>query len=171
MNRILINEKTEQEDNVKRSPSITQLITEMRNLPNDHPVWRYMQPTDTYCYIHGINTRDVNRLDGFIKWYDTHIHVMHEMQGRTMEPDHDHDEQVDAHQDWERSSNEPITWGQIKARDHEEELRQWNESSSCTTDYDEEGDKGVNTTKPIPETNAGFITHDKNNAKAAYARE
>ena len=163
MNRILINEKTEQEENVNRSPSITQLITEMRNLPDDHPVWRYMQPTDAYCYIYGINTREVNGLEGFITWYDTQIHVMHEMQGRIMEPDHDDDRQ-----DWGSSSNEPITWGQTKARDHEKELEQWNESSSCEIKHD---DEGVNTTKPIPEANEGSITHDKNNTKAAYARE
>ena len=54
MNRILINEKTEKENNVNRSPSITQLITEMRNLPNDHPVWRYVNATEAHCFNRGI---------------------------------------------------------------------------------------------------------------------
>jgi hypothetical protein len=76
---------------------------------------------------------------------------------------------------WGSSTNEPITWGRTKARNHEEELKLWKESSSCVTDHDEEGDKRVNTSKPIPDNDAGVIPHraniDPNSEKSAYAKE
>ena len=169
MNRILTNDQTKTEDNDNRSPSITQLIKEMNELPADHPVWRYMNPTATYCQIHGIYTRDINGPHQFITWYDTHIHVMYEMKERRMEP---HQEaQVDAPQASGSTSSAQITWGQTRPRNHEEELKQWNESSSCVTDGDAEGDKGDTTIQPIPPKDAGVITYSANNTKAAYAKE
>jgi hypothetical protein len=175
MNRILINEETNENDHVNDSPSITQLITEMTNLPDDYPVWQYMNPTDTYCHIHGIDTTATNRLDEFIKGYNTHIHVMNEMKAKIRKPHHDPDAQVDDHHDWGSLSNEPITWGQTIARDHEEKLKLWNESSSCVTDNEEVSEKGVNNGEPHVKTPDDVSNHlvssGPTTSKTAYAKE
>ncbi len=48
MDRILTNKQTNENDRDNDPPSITQLIKEMVNLPDDYPVWHYMNPTETY---------------------------------------------------------------------------------------------------------------------------
>ncbi len=91
-----------------------------------------------------------------------------------MAPRHDHNAQVDDQDAWGSSTNEPITWGQTKARNHEEELKLWNASSSCVTEYDGGDDKGVNTTEPIPARQEYCYHHTYygyNTEKAAYAKE
>jgi hypothetical protein len=75
---------------------------------------------------------------------------------------------------WGSSTNEPITWGHTIGRNHEEELTLWNESSSCVTDHDEEGDKGVKNGKPEIQKDKvinHLVNNDQTTSKTAYAKE
>jgi hypothetical protein len=103
------------------------------------------------------------------------IHVIYDIKNRIRKTHQESVTHFNNQEAWGSSTNEPITWGQTKARDHEENLKLWNESSSCVTGNDEEGDKGLNNIKPIPENDEGFPTHrtdnDPKNEKATYAKE
>ncbi len=61
----------------------------MASLPDDHPVWRYMNPTEAHCFITGMVPTHIDKLNEFISWYDKQIQVVYEMKqkGQTNQND------------------------------------------------------------------------------------
>ena len=107
-----------------------------------------------------------------ISWYNRQVEVVYELNQKI---NLKNTNKLDSPGDWGSSTSKPITWEQTKARNHEDELKLWNESSSYVTDNDEEGNNRVNTTKTTPRDGAGTSPHRTNDGpnsnKAAYAKE
>jgi hypothetical protein len=146
MNKILIHEEAhdnEENGNTNNDESdynsviitnpltnkITGILQDMKHLPDNHPVWWYADPASAYCSIKGIDTNDIDTLNEFIEWYDNFVHVMYDVKNNERNTHHDSVNQVANSEAWGSSTSEPITWGQTKARNHEEKVKLWNESS------------------------------------------
>ncbi len=57
----------------------------MASLPDNHPVWRYSNPTEAHCFMMGMIPTHIEQLKEFISWYDKQIEVVYEIkqQGKT----------------------------------------------------------------------------------------
>jgi hypothetical protein len=157
MNRVVEPAYTNMEEN-QGSNNLTNIITgiikAMRQIPDNHYVWKYRNPTRTYYVMgldedqHGDNPFELllrpqthKTLHQFIDWYEQQLMVAYELR-QTIPPIHTQDLlespviSKDAHSSnsaLESSSSEPITWGNRQVRDHAEELRQWQETPTRET--------------------------------------
>jgi hypothetical protein len=150
MNRIAEPEKTnetEMNGSEYLTTIFTGIITTMRQLPNDHFVWNYSDPTRTY-YVLGLDEDKIGTnplelflrphhnktLTQFLDWYEGQLMVTHEIR-QTIYPVHtewhlpvESVETATSSTQMESSSSEPITWGATQVRNQAEELRKWEET-------------------------------------------
>ncbi len=121
----------------------------MRQVPDNHYIWKYSDPTRTY-YVqglgedrHGDNPLELllrpqtNKiLHQFIDWYEKQLMITYELRKTippifaqvildSLEPPTDTQTSSIA---IESSSSGPTTWGNSRARNHAEELKQWQET-------------------------------------------
>jgi hypothetical protein len=147
MNRSVEPEKTNDDDNNGSdylTTIITGIITTMRQVPNNHFVWNYSDPTRTYYVLgldedkNGANPLELllrphnNKiLNQFIDWYEGQLMVTHEIRETISQvPDLPVQslETATSSTQMESSSSELITWGARQVRNLAEELKQWEDT-------------------------------------------
>jgi hypothetical protein len=118
----------------------------MRQVPNNHFVWNYSDPTRTY-YVLGLDENEYGEktlelflrpqtnktLHHFIDWYEGQLMVTHEIRKTISQVPLDFPVQSPETETsstvMESSSSEPITWGTNHVRNQAEELKQlWEEA-------------------------------------------
>jgi hypothetical protein len=110
--------------------NIMMILKDMANLPPDHPVWRWVNSTEAYCEITGVLPTHCKELIEFISWYNRQVEVVYELNQKTNLKSTN---KLDSPGDWGSSTSKPITWGQTKARNHEDELKLWNRPATSQT--------------------------------------
>jgi hypothetical protein len=166
MNRIVEpddNRMAENQGSSNLTTIITGIIKTMRQVPDDHYVWKYRDPTRTYYVLgldedqHGDNPLDLllrphthQALHQFLDWYERQLLVTYELR-QTITPTLPQvkpDSPVLPTEDEgsstaiESSSSATLTWGHSHVRNHAEELKQWQESPTRDTLKD-------NTQRPV----------------------
>jgi hypothetical protein len=110
------------------------IVTTINKLPDNHNVWGFLNPTQTYFdneegYDMELKTNE--GIKDFTEWYDNQLQNMAEIKANKtlLEWDEDYlttepSKEETSYEEWGSSTEEP-TWGRRKEEDHELALKLW----------------------------------------------
>ena len=112
----------------EETKALEQIVKTMNQLPDNHYVWGYPDPSRVYyTYEQGNKWKATNNERDFMHWYDIQLHTMAELKTiqMMMRPD---DELTTGVKETEGSSSVESEWGRINSG---EDYEEWKEDPWC----------------------------------------